>query len=207
MTESLMTTEGFNCIIQRDRSVKYMSYDGKIVGIWWPGTGTVYLEKGLFPNGKRRDSAKDRIQFEALLATASLESKQAGPKPTEGITSDVGMKGGNPGDCEYNVTEIDGQLIQHEFIEGTHSNNYGELWGIREACRIAVKRNETLLWTDSQVCQRWIATGKVPGSVLERDDIISMVHEIQHLVRDHSLRICKWDKTAWGEIPSDFSRK
>lgn len=136
----------------------------------------------------------------------SKTAEESGPRPTKGITSDCGTHG-NPGPCEYQVTDIKGNRLYYIHL-GVHTNNYAELSGIEGMIKIAVERGETELWTDSKIAMGWIRTGRVGEGVRERDEILKIVGRIQELFKQHpQLNLRKWNTKSWGQIPSDFGRK
>lgn len=131
---------------------------------------------------------------------------ESGPRPKTGITSDCGTHG-NPGPCEYQVTDIHGKRLAYKHL-GVHTNNYAELSGIEGMIHIALERDETELWTDSTIAMGWIKSGRIGDGVRERDQIIEIVKRIQALFKANpQLKLLKWNTKAWGQIPSDFGRK
>ena len=126
--------------------------------------------------------------------------------PTQGLTSDAGTHG-NPGPCEYQVTDISGRVLEHRRL-GVHTNNYAELAGILGMVRKAKETGDTLLWTDSVIAMGWIRTGRIGLGVHEPELIRDMVVKIQKLLRQNpQMKLVKWDTRSWGQIPSDFGRK
>jgi len=126
--------------------------------------------------------------------------------PTTGLASDAGTHG-NPGPCEYQVTDMAGKVLAHRHL-GVHSNNYAELAGIGAMIRYAIEHGETQLWTDSNVCLIWIRSGKVGPTVREPDKIMKMLRAINAMLADNpQLHLRKWQTKRWGEIPADFGRK
>lgn len=137
-----------------------------------------------------------------------LYPEEAAPKqkPTQGLTSDAGTHG-NPGPCEYKVTDLKGKVLDHKHL-GVHSNNYAELAGIGAMIKQAIKLGETLLWTDSKVAMIWIKSRKLGPTVREPELILAMIDRINELLRANpQLKLCKWNTRRWGQIPSDFGRK
>ena len=126
--------------------------------------------------------------------------------PKVGITSDAGTHG-NPGPCEYQVTDLNGKVLLHKKL-GVHTNNYAELAGIGNMIQYAVKHGETVLWTDSAVAMIWIKSAKLGPAVREKESIMKMIQKIRKLLADHpELELRKWETRRWGQIPSDFGRK
>lgn len=139
-------------------------------------------------------------------APAKQKAPNAANRPTGGLTSDAGTHG-NPGPCEFQVTDIHGNCLLHKEL-GVHTNNYAELAGIGGMIKIAIERGETELWTDSTIAMGWIRTGKLGPDVHEREALMKMIRKIQQLLQANpQLRLLKWDTRAWGQIPSDFGRK
>ena len=136
----------------------------------------------------------------------SRSSKSTSPIPTSGLTSDAGTHG-NPGPCEYQVTDIKGNVLLHKQL-GVHTNNYAELAGIGAMIQYAIGHGETLLWTDSKIAMGWIKTGKLGPSVREPELIMKLIQKIQRLLNQNpQLELKKWHTRTWGQIPSDFGRK
>ncbi len=144
-------------------------------------------------------------------ATASSEVANPSPpapnsRPTEGLCSDAGTHG-NPGPCEYQVTDLAGNLLKHEHL-GHGTNNYAELSGILAAVELAQQQAIALVWTDSQVCLNWIQTGRVGEGVTRRKQVLALVEQIQaKLQAGPRVELRKWITRSWGEIPADFGRK
>ena len=137
---------------------------------------------------------------------AKKTRKPTGPKPVEGLTSDAGTHG-NPGPCEFQVTDIHGNTIMHKHL-GVHTNNYAELAGIAGMIQCAIERGETKLWTDSQIAMGWIKSGRLGPTVREPELIMGLIRDIQKQLAAHpQLKLLKWDTKGWGQIPSDFGRK
>ena len=164
-----------------------------------------------FAGGPDRETALGK-----LLASKKKMSGTYRPKPkpktrptnlpTEGLTSDAGTHG-NPGPCEYQVTDISGRVLEHRRL-GVHTNNYAELAGILGMVRKAIETGDTLLWTDSTIAMGWIRSGSVGQGVHEPELIREMVVKIQKLLRQNpQMKLVKWDTRSWGQIPSDFGRK
>ncbi len=131
---------------------------------------------------------------------------QPGQRPTQGLTSDAGTHG-NPGPCEFQVTDLKGKLLLHRHL-GVHSNNYAELAGIEGMIQVAIERGETLLWTDSKIAMGWIRTRRLGPTVHEPDQIMLLIQRINDLLRANpQLQLRKWETQAWGEIPAEFGRK
>lgn len=138
--------------------------------------------------------------------SGSKTTRPAGPYPTKGITSDCGTHG-NPGPCEYQVTDLKGKRLEYKHL-GVHTNNYAELAGIAAMIRVAIQSGETILWTDSKIAMIWIRSGKLGEKVREKEAIMAMVRDIQKMLRENpQLELKKWDTKNWGQIPSDFGRK
>ena len=144
------------------------------------------------------DSAAPRGKKKAPVA--------AGPLPTVGITSDCGTHG-NPGPCEYQVTDLKGRRLLHKHL-GVHTNNYAELSGIEAMIDYAIEHGETKLWTDSQIAIGWIASGRLGPTVREPDLIMAIINRVRAKLKAHpELELLKWHTKGWGQIPSDFGRK
>jgi len=138
--------------------------------------------------------------------TNTKASTKVEPKPTEGLTSDCGTHG-NPGPCEYQVTDLDGKVLDHKHL-GIHTNNYAELAGIGAMIKQALKMGETILWTDSKIAMIWIRSAKLGENVREKEAIMAMILAIRKLLEENpQLKLKKWDTKNWGQIPSDFGRK
>lgn len=127
-------------------------------------------------------------------------------RPSQGITSDCGTHG-NPGPCEYQVTDLQGKRLKHQHL-GVHTNNFAELAGIEAMISVALDMKETVLWTDSLISMGWIKSGKLGTSVREPELIFGMLNRIRTQLHEHpELKLKKWDTRNWGQIPSDFGRK
>lgn len=127
-------------------------------------------------------------------------------RPTEGLCSDAGTHG-NPGPCEYQVTDLAGNLLKHEHL-GHGTNNYAELRGILAAIELAQRQGVHCIWTDSQVCLNWIQTGRVGEGVARRQEVIYLIDRIRAQIRKGpAVDLRKWITRDWGEIPADFGRK
>ncbi|PIE02672.1 MAG: hypothetical protein CSA81_05820 [Acidobacteria bacterium] len=134
-------------------------------------------------------------------------SGKKGDYPTEGLCSDGGTRG-NPGQAEYQVSDIIGNTILHKKL-GVHSNNYAELAGIGAMVKYAIQSREThILWTDSKIAMGWIQTLRIGQAVRERAMIVKMATIIKNMLQQHpELQLKKWKTRSWGEIPADFGRK
>ncbi len=164
---------------------------------------------------------RDRAEAEAKLRAAkakrgrggraakparSVKAGRAADYPKSGLTSDAGTHG-NPGPCEYQVTDLAGNVLDHRHL-GVHTNNYAELAGIGAMIRYAIEHGGSDLWTDSKVCLLWIKSGKIGEGVREPEAIQRMVDAIRAMLADRpELHLRKWNTKAWGQIPSDFGRK
>ena len=138
--------------------------------------------------------------------SSSTEPRRAASYPTVGLTSDAGTHG-NPGPCEYQVTDIRGRRLAHREL-GVHSNNYAELAGIGAMIQCALRLGERVLWTDSQIAIIWIRSGKIGENVREPEAVKGLIEDIRELLRQNPhLELKKWDTKSWGQIPSDFGRK
>ncbi len=161
-----------------------------------------------FAGGANEPEALAKL-LRSKTKNVSREKKVRSPAPdlpTIGICSDAGTKG-NPGPCEYQITDLDGHQLEHKFL-GVHSNNYAELAGIGAMVQYAIRSAHELLWTDSKIAMGWISTGRVGETVHEREVIIKMAKKIQQLLDEHpSIQLKKWHTRRWGEIPADFGRK
>lgn len=132
--------------------------------------------------------------------------RSARGRPAIGLCSDAGTHG-NPGPCEYQVADLAGNILRHEHL-GIGTNNFAELAGIAAAIEVARALNESVVWTDSQVCLTWIRSGRVGESVAQRDRVLSLVASIQkQLKQAPNIELHKWETRSWGEIPADFGRK
>ena len=151
--------------------------------------------------------AKRGSNFKPFKTTrASAGPKPKSPPPVTGLCSDAGTHG-NPGPCEYQVTDLAGNRIGHRHL-GVHTNNYAELAGIRAMLALALERGETDLYTDSQVCLFWIASGRLGANVKEPDAIMALLKDIRATLSGQPhLKLIKWETRRWGEIPADFGRK
>lgn len=151
-------------------------------------------------NGTRAKSGSSRSK------TKPDRSKSASHRPSGGICSDAGTHG-NPGPCEYQVTDLSGQRLLHRHL-GVHSNNYAELAGIGAMIKYAIQHGETVLWTDSTIAMGWIKSLRVGPTVHEPDKILDMARIINKLLRENpQIKLKKWDTRSWGQIPADFGRK
>jgi len=147
-----------------------------------------------------------RKKAAAPAANPATAGHRPADYPTAGLTSDAGTHG-NPGPCEYQVTDIGGRLLEHRKL-GVHTNNYAELAGILAMVRLAIKTGETLLWTDSTIAMGWIRTCRLGPSVAEPERILEFTREISRLLAQNpQLQLRKWETRRWGQIPSDFGRK
>lgn len=147
-----------------------------------------------------------RKQTAAPAARSATAEHPKADFPWAGLTSDAGTHG-NPGPCEYKVTDIAGNVLEHRKL-GVHTNNYAELAGILAMVRLAIKTGETLLWTDSTIAMGWIRTCRLGPSVAEPEKILEFAREISRLLAQHpQLQLRKWETRRWGQIPSDFGRK
>lgn len=133
----------------------------------------------------------------------------AGPRPSSGICSDAGTHG-NPGPCEYQVTDLQGKVLVHEHL-GIHTNNYAELYGIKAMIEYGAANGQMVGYTDSKIAMGWIEKcgkgGHVGERVHEREAIRALAAEIYRLKHEHGFMLEKWHTKAWGEIPADFGRK
>ncbi len=177
---------------------------------------TRWSECKSFVDGKKLAFAggvDEAAAMEKLLATRDWQLAKHGVKkkvtdkrPSEGICSDAGTHG-NPGPCEFQVTDLRGKLLLHRHL-GVHSNNYAELAGIEGMIQVAIERGETLLWTDSKIAMIWIRSQRLGESVHEPEQIMALIRRINELLRAHpQIKLHKWETRAWGQIPADFGRK
>ncbi len=187
----------------------------------WPECQSfVHGKPFAFAGGKSREEAMAKLLAGKRKLAAARGGKSAAKRggaakastprppdyPVEGLTSDAGTHG-NPGPCEYQVTDLEGRVLEHKKL-GVHTNNYAELAGIDAMIRLALRHGETRLWTDSAIALGWIRTGRLGPSVHEPEAILSLIRGIQaHLRRHPELKLLKWKTRQWGEIPSDFGRK
>lgn len=168
---------------------------------WFQKKGTVFVQKNPM-NLKFPTIAFNQKTIEDIFNKTEFKIPN---KPTQGICSDAGTHG-NPGESEYQVTDLNGTLLKHEHL-GIHSNNYAELMGILGSITYAIDHQISEIWTDSMIGMTWIESGKVGKNVNERDLILDIVDEIQTLLNNHPIKINKWLTDHWGEIPADFGRK
>jgi ribonuclease HI len=185
------------------KSIQYgFQYRDDNIGViinWYPKKGTVFVQKNT-PNYNFPEKC-----FSEKELLAAFEKKQDVKKPTHGITCDAGTHG-NPGLAEFNVTDIDGNILINKEL-GIRTNNYAEAIGILEGLNYCKKNKESVLWTDSAVSLQWIKSGKIGKNVRDRDEIIEIVQKIQHIMENSNIELRKWDTALWGEIPADFGRK
>lgn len=165
-----------------------------------------------FAGGETEAAAKAK-----LLASKKKKTGTRAPKtkkvtastaaiPKEGICSDAGTHG-NPGPCEFQVTDLDGNRLLHKHL-GTHTNNYAELAGIGAMVQYAIANNETQLYTDSKIAMIWIEKGRLGPNVHEAELLMKMIVKIRSLLaKNPQLKLLKWHTKTWGEIPADFGRK
>jgi len=168
-----------------------------------------------YAGGPTREAALQKLSStrDWQLAGGSRNKKASsktrtptGPKPSEGLTSDAGTHG-NPGPCEYQVTDLNGKILEHRHL-GVHTNNYAELAGIEAMIRIAGEQGETICWTDSVIAMGWIRSRRLGPTVHEPDLIMQIIDRINALqARYPKITLKKWDTRGWGQIPSDFGRK
>ncbi|MCB1044538.1 MAG: hypothetical protein KDC35_16475 [Acidobacteria bacterium] len=162
-----------------------------------------------FVHGRNVRFAGGATEAEALaklIRSINKSPTRPADYPTKGICSDAGTRG-NPGPCEYQITDLNGTVLEHKHL-GVHSNNFAELAGVGAMIQFAIRTGEKILWTDSKIALGWIQTGRIGETVHERDVIVRMVHKIQGLLRVHSSMVLKkWQTRRWGQIPADFGRK
>lgn len=156
--------------------------------------------------------ARARLSSQGSAPTARQHRPRPQPprnargRPVIGLCSDAGTHG-NPGPCEYQVADLDGNILKHEHL-GIGTNNFAELAGIAAALEVAYTRGVRIVWTDSQVCLAWIRSGRVGESVAQRDRVLSLVASIRQQIKQApGMEIRKWETRSWGEIPADFGRK
>ncbi len=201
---------------------KYKTFDN------WPECQAMVQGKSYaYAGGKDRNEALARLKAGKKKFRATRKRGFAGapkkvsaanlnypkiktPKPPDypktGITSDAGTHG-NPGPCEFKVTDLEGNLLDYKEL-GVHTNNYAELAGIGAMIQYAVKHGETELWTDSAISLIWIKSAKLGPDVHEKEMIMKMIFKIRKLLFDHpNIRLKKWETRRWGQIPADFGRK
>ncbi len=155
---------------------------------------------------KKFAAAKARGWDPSKKKAASKTQTPPEPYPTTGLTSDCGTHG-NPGPCEYQVTDLSGKVLVHKHL-GVHTNNYAELAGIGAMIKQALKMNDTVLWTDSTIAMIWIRKAKLGENVREKEAIMDMILSIRKMLEENpQLELKKWDTKNWGQIPSDFGRK
>jgi len=153
-------------------------------------------------NAKKKFSAR---AGSSRKSTPQLKEK-ALDKPSKGICADAGTHG-NPGPCEYQVTDLTGKRLRHRHL-GVHTNNYAELAGIGAMVKYAIEHDETELYTDSKIAMIWLEKAKLGPTVREADLILDMIHQIRKLLgKNPQLNLRKWHTKRWGEIPADFGRK
>ena len=173
-----------------------------IIVNWYPKKGTVFAQKNdaqlVFP---------EKTTSEAELLSILKGNKKVTPlkKPTSGICTDAGTHG-NPGPSEYNVSDLNGNVLAHAHL-GVHSNNFAELAGILAGISYAKTHRISDVWTDSQVCLFWIKNKRVGKDVHERDAVLNLIEAIHSELKGASVNLKKWDTKKWGEIPADFGRK
>lgn len=178
---------------------------------WKPCQAFVQGKVVAYAGGVDREAAMKK-----LLATrewqleknkkGAAKTKAVGAVPTEGLTADAGTHG-NPGPCEYQVTDIRGKVLAHKHL-GVHTNNFAELAGIKGMIEVAAERGETILWTDSKIAMGWIKSKKLGPTVREPELIMELIYAINDLLKKYpQMELRKWETKSWGEIPSDFGRK
>ncbi len=187
----------------------------------WPACQAFVKGKPFaFAGGVDRKSALDKLQATRDWqmnrakdggtakggAASKAKKKPAGPIPTEGICSDAGTHG-NPGPCEYQVSTLDANVLEHSHL-GVHTNNYAELAGIEAMLRYAANSGDILCWTDSAIAMGWIRSRRLGPTVKEPELILEMIGRINKILSANpQLRLVKWVTKSWGEIPADFGRK
>lgn len=177
----------------------------------WPECKAFVEGKKLaFAGGVDEASALEKLrttrEWQLARHGSPAAKAQPGTRPTQGLASDAGTHG-NPGPCEFQVTDLKGTRLLHRHL-GVHSNNYAELAGIEGMIQVAIERGESMLWTDSKIAMGWIRTRRLGPTVHEPDQIMLLIHRINDLLRANpQLRLLKWETRVWGEIPADFGRK
>lgn len=183
--------------------IQFRDDEKGIIVNWFPKKGTVFVQKNViglpFPS----------IAFnkEEII---SIYNQHGGKTiddmiPIEGICCDAGTQG-NPGKCEFQVTDLLGKRLLHEHL-GVHTNNFAELCGIVAALEYANDNGIAEVWTDSDVCLHWIESGKVGKTVHERESILEILDTIDTVLSGGDAVLRKWETSSWGEIPADFGRK
>ena len=188
---------------------KYRSFDN------WPACQAFVQGRPIaFAGGATREAAMQKLNATRDWQLSGGPKKKSsskpkvpgGPLPTEGLTSDAGTHG-NPGPCEYQVTDLKGKILEHRHL-GVHTNNYAELAGIEAMVRIAGERGESVCWTDSTIAMGWIRSGRLGPTVREPELIKGLIHRINALQAEYpNVTLKKWNTREWGQIPSDFGRK
>lgn len=138
-----------------------------------------------FAGGETEAEAKRKITQAKTKRSAGSSAPQKVQKkssqqlkPTLGICSDAGTHG-NPGPCEYQVTDLNGNVLGHKHL-GIHTNNYAELAGIGAMIQLAIAQGHQKLYTDSKIAMIWIRKGILGPNVQEAEQILAMIRKIQN---------------------------
>jgi len=178
----------------------------------WPDCQSIVIGTSLkFVSGASYGEALKKLMAMRPGGTARKKKESIKEKPanlpTEGLCSD-GAASGNPGPAEYQVADLNGNILVHRKL-GIRSNNYAELAGIGAMIKyVLVSRETNILWTDSKIAIGWAQTLRIGQTVRDRPIIVKMARAIHAMLRQHpEIQLKKWDTKNWGEIPADFGRK
>lgn len=147
--------------------------------------------------------------------TVAKEPASFDDLPKNAISVDVGTHG-NPGPTEYRIVDIHSRKELYRsgvFKKGT--NNLGELLGLLHAVKYASEQPEPpVVFTDSKTAMSWFSKKQYSTTIERNTQTATLFDQIEkgfEFMRQNQkaqqVRICKWDKTKYGEIPADFNRK
>lgn len=154
---------------------------------------------------------KGKTFFKSELTPEQLSA--IGDPDLDTISVDAACSG-NPGLMEYRG--VDTKTKELIFEQGPFedaSNNIGEFLAIVHALALMKKQGDNRpIYTDSLTAMAWVGD-ETARSYIERTaknkKVFELVERAENWLKEneYSNPILKWEKKAWGEIPSDFGRK
>ena len=121
---------------------------------------------------------------------------------------------GNPGPMEYRGVYLrTGQQIFH-FGPVYGTNNIGEFLAIVHALALMKQKGITMpIYSDSYNALKWVKDKTCKTKLVHNEataPLFQLIARAETWLRTHTyadIPICKWETTAWGEVPADFGRK
>lgn len=145
--------------------------------------------------------------------------------PQYGLCCDASVTGGNPGNSEYQILDLNTKQIIKSYHIGHATNNLAEFYAIVNSIWIALQTQKyTAIYTDSQIALGWFyrkqintdfdvslnkTVRQLNANCIKILDPLDIKYGAAkwHFIINERIDLMFWNKHKWGENPADYGRK